>query len=164
MGVREGVLGGVTSLVTEARRSKQVLVIRKDLNMRKGKIAAQAAHAAMKFIIDRLKSSYSTAIFPANPETGTPTKIQRTGSFQWMSETALADWLEESFTKIAVSVNSEAELLEIYEKAKAANLIVSLIQDSGRTEFGGVPTYTAVSVGPAWEDEVDPITGHLPLL
>lgn len=32
---------------------KQVLVIRKDLNMRKGKMVAQGAHSAMKVVFDQ---------------------------------------------------------------------------------------------------------------
>ena len=33
-------------------QTKQVIVIRKDLNMRKGKMIAQGAHASMKVILD----------------------------------------------------------------------------------------------------------------
>ena len=43
-------------------------------------------------------------------------------------------------------------------------LITALIQDAGLTEFGGVPTYTALAVGPDRADRVDAITGTLPLL
>ena len=61
-------------------------------------------------------------------------------------------------------VNSEAELLALHEKAKAAGLITALIQDAGLTEFGGVLTYTALAVGPDRADRVDAVTGTLPLL
>jgi len=37
---------------------KQVIVVRKDLNMRKGKIAAQASHASLKVFFDRMKSFF----------------------------------------------------------------------------------------------------------
>lgn len=33
--------------------AKQVIVMRKDLGMRKGKMIAQGAHAAMKALLDR---------------------------------------------------------------------------------------------------------------
>jgi hypothetical protein len=36
---------------------KQVIVVRRDLNMRKGKLAAQVAHASMKFLIDNDESN-----------------------------------------------------------------------------------------------------------
>lgn len=132
------------------------MVIRKDLNMRKGKIAAQAAHASMKWIIDSIKDSKNQVL--SLPE-GT-----HAGVLIWTEGTAVADWLEGSFTKITVAVNSEAELLAVYETAKAEGIIASLIQDEGRTEFGGVPTHTAVAIGPDWSEKIDPITGHLALL
>jgi PTH2 family peptidyl-tRNA hydrolase len=73
-------------------------------------------------------------------------------------------WLLGRFTKICVSVNSEDELLAIHEKSLAAGVLTSLILDSGVTEFGGVPTNTAVAVGPDHASKVDAITGELPLL
>jgi PTH2 family peptidyl-tRNA hydrolase len=73
-------------------------------------------------------------------------------------------WLADKFTKIVVRVESEQELFDIYNKAQAAKLIVSLIQDAGLTEFGGVPTYTCIAIGPAKDEELGPITGHLKLL
>lgn len=127
--------------------TKQVIVIRKDLNMRKGKIVAQGCHASMKAVIDRggIKHPESDKlIIDMTPE--------------------MKEWLLGTFTKVCVSVNSEEELLSIYEQAKTAGLVCSIIQDSGLTEFGGVPTYTAVAVGPALKEDVDKITGELKLL
>ena len=73
-------------------------------------------------------------------------------------------WLSGRFTKVVVRVDSEAELLEVYQKAKDAGLPCSLIQDSGATEFHGVPTYTAVAIGPDEAEKIDAITGQLKLL
>jgi peptidyl-tRNA hydrolase, PTH2 family len=123
---------------------KQVIVLRKDLNMRKGKMVSQGAHAAMRAIL---------------------AEAQRDGDFLKIPLDARNEpWLLGRFKKICVSVNSEAELLELHAKALAAGLISALIQDAGLTEFGGVPTYTALAVGPDAEDKVDLITKHLPLL
>lgn len=127
--------------------TKQVIVIRKDLNMRKGKMVAQGAHASMKVFFDRLSG------FIVNGE------CKITGITD-----AMANWMEGSFTKVCVYVTSEAELLAIYEKSKSAGIVSALIQDAGRTEFGGVPTYTAVAIGPDELVKVDAITGKLPLL
>ena len=74
------------------------------------------------------------------------------------------EWLEGSFTKICVSVNSEQELLDIYNKALENNINVKLIQDNGLTEFGGVKTYTCLALGPDYPEVLDPLTKHLPLL
>ena len=128
-------------------KTKQVIVLRKDLNMRKGKMIAQGAHASMKAVFDTggIKHPESDVlIVPYPPE--------------------LRSWFLDKFTKIAVSVNSEEELLDIYNQAKEAGMLCSLILDAGLTEFDGEPTYTAVAVGPAEASEVDKITGELKLL
>ena len=123
---------------------KQTIVLRKDLNMRKGKMIAQGAHASMRAVLKLGHKEGDVFVIPLD---------QR-----------LAPWLLGRFKKICVSVNSEADLLALHEKAKAAGLITSLIQDAGLTEFDGVPTYTAIAVGPDRADRVDAITGELPLL
>ena len=123
---------------------KQVIVIRKDLNMRKGKMVAQGAHASMAAILNLARREGNDLIIPLDAR--------------------IEPWLTGRFTKICVSVNSEAELLAIHEKASASGLVASLIRDAGLTEFGGIPTHTAVAVGPDAAAKVDLITAHLPLL
>jgi PTH2 family peptidyl-tRNA hydrolase len=123
---------------------KQTIVLRKDLNMRKGKMIAQGAHASMRAILQLGRHDGADFVIPLDDR--------------------LAPWLLGRFKKIVVSVNSETELLALHEKAKSLGLITSLIQDAGLTEFGGVPTYTAVAVGPDREDRVDQVTGSLQLL
>lgn len=123
---------------------KQTIVLRKDLNMRKGKMVAQGAHASMR------------AILQLGHREG--------GNFVVPLDERLEPWLLGRFKKICVSVNSEAELLQLHQQARSAGLITALIQDAGLTEFGGVPTYTALAVGPDTEDRVDLVTGSLPLL
>ena len=61
-------------------------------------------------------------------------------------------------------MDSEEELLKIYEKAKKAKLPCSLITDSGKTEFNGVPTNTVVVIGPDKSTKIDKITKKLKLL
>jgi PTH2 family peptidyl-tRNA hydrolase len=79
-------------------------------------------------------------------------------------DSELDQYLRGRFKKIAVSVNSEEELLEIYQKALDKGLPVKLIKDAGLTEFGGVPTLTCLAIGPENEEKIDEVTGHLPLL
>lgn len=159
---------------------KQVLVVRRDLNMRKGKIAAQAAHASMKVILDLMKTMNVTLSEPEPcgsipvrqelvllsdpPVPVTEGRRYQTRLLNYELGSPLDQWLNGSFTKICVSVNSEAELDAIYEAADDAGLPCSLIIDEGRTEFQGKATKTAVAVGPAFADQIDPITGHLPPL
>lgn len=116
---------------------KQVIVLRKDLKMRRGKEMSQACHASLGAILHDGKLKTNDAV---------------------------KAWLAGPFTKVVVGVNSEEELLEIYNKAREAGMNCSLIRDAGRTEFNGVPTLTACAVGPDVIEEVDEITGQLTLL
>ena len=40
---------------------------------------------------------------------------------------------------------------------------IALITDAGMTEFHGVPTHTCLAIEPAFPQDIDPITGELPL-
>ncbi|HEX4422054.1 MAG TPA: aminoacyl-tRNA hydrolase [Kofleriaceae bacterium] len=128
------------------RPAKQVIVMRKDLHMRKGKMIAQGAHASLKVVLDAGRPDPDTAAFTI------------------ALDPAMAAWLGGRFTKVCVSVDSEAALDAIVARARAAGVPCALIVDSGATEFHGVPTKTCCAVGPAWVDAVDAITGGLPLL
>jgi PTH2 family peptidyl-tRNA hydrolase len=112
---------------------KQVLVLRHDLNMRKGKMVSQGAHAA----IGALKDAPAPYV---------------------------QQWEDEGCTKICVSVLDESALLELSAAVSMAGLPAYLVQDAGRTEFLGEATYTALGIGPAPAEEIDKLTGNLPLL
>jgi PTH2 family peptidyl-tRNA hydrolase len=129
---------------------KQVIVVRKDLNMRKGKLAAQVAHASMAAVFGRQTAQIS--------QSGDQATIAWT-----LDEKQLA-WFQDLSTKIVVGVADEAGLLALYQQARDAGLPCSLIQDRGFTEFGGVATYTTVGIGPADQAQINAITGALPLM
>jgi peptidyl-tRNA hydrolase, PTH2 family len=133
--------------VSERRPTKQVIVIRRDLRMRRGKEIAQGAHAATAWLAGRLLQGMSP--------NGTADHVALSP--------AERSWLETSVRKVTVKVNSEAELMAVYQKALAAGLVVHLVTDRGLTEFGGVPTRTCLAVGPDYDDLVDPVTGDLEL-
>ena len=151
---------------------KQVIVMRKKFpdgkggtfQLRRGKQIAQGAHASMKVLLDMMDISIRV-----NYETPPPTSyiskiVVRKLTTGESSIDAIERWLSGSFTKICVSVTSEEELDLIYLKAKDAGLPCSLIIDSGFTEFHGEPTKTCCAIGPASSEEIDKITGELPLL
>lgn len=123
---------------------KQVIVMRHDLKMRRGKQIAQGAHASMAFLSSRLKVS----------------GVLSMGDF---NEAAKA-WLSGGFAKICCRVESEDELLAIRDQASQQGLEVHLITDSGKTEFHGVPTNTCLAIGPDEASKIDAITGALKLL
>jgi PTH2 family peptidyl-tRNA hydrolase len=118
---------------------KQVIIIRKDLKMRRGKEIAQGSHASMAFLSNMFLQSLNSKNFKL------PNNVK--------------EWLEGSFTKVCLQVDSEENLLKIFNKAKQKGLIAEIIKDSGLTEFNGIPTITAIAIGPNLNSQIDEITG-----
>lgn len=147
---------------------KQVIVLRTDLNMRKGKMVAQGSHACMKVFFDRIVMGHTTGYnFSQNADDINNPFIAR-DRFKDAALVPLTkdmkEWVEGAFTKACVGCGSEEELLALRDAAEAAGLPCAAIQDNGVTEFHGVKTWTALAVGPARAGDVDKITGHLKLL
>jgi PTH2 family peptidyl-tRNA hydrolase len=145
--------------MNQENKLKQILIIRKDLHMRMGKISAQCCHASneiiwknleelelFKTISKKIPSSVASKVFSTNIE-----KLH-----EWLSN--------DKNTKICVYVNSEQELLEIYNKAKEQDILCSLITDSGLTEFNGIPTITCCALGPDYSEILNLLTSHLKLM
>ena len=116
-------------------RYKQVIAMRTDLKMSRGKIAAQAGHAAVS-AAEEARKKHS----------------------DWYKA-----WIAEGQCKIAVKAESEQELLELEKKAKKSKLPTALIIDRGLTELPP-ETITCLGIGPALSAQIDAITGKLPLL
>jgi PTH2 family peptidyl-tRNA hydrolase len=114
---------------------KQVIVFRSDLKLGKGKIAAQAGHAAVSAAEEARKRHRA-----------------------WWEA-----WLFEGQRKIAVKVKSEKELLELEEQAKDLALPNALIVDHGLTQVPE-GTVTCLGIGPAPAEEIDRLTAKLRLL
>ena len=126
---------------------KQWIVIRRDLKMRRGKEIAQGSHSSMAFMVTRL----------LDKELGGHISVADD-----FSEEELA-WMQGLFTKITLQVDSEEELKNIHDAAVAAGLTCYMIIDSGKTEFNGVPTPTALAIGPHRTSKVTSVVGHLKL-
>ncbi|XXG97673.1 hypothetical protein Hte_003980 [Hypoxylon texense] len=122
---------------------KLVLVVRTDLGMTKGKIAAQCSHATL--------ACYKTLARAAarNPTSPAARLLQR--------------WERRGQAKIAVQVKSEAELLDLMGKARSLGITAEVIQDAGRTQIDP-GSLTVLGVGPAPKSLVDRVTGGLKLL
>lgn len=123
-----------TTVMGESGKFKMILVVRTDLKMGKGKVAAQCSHAAV--------SAYKQ-VWLRNPE-------------------LLKQWEYYGQPKVVVKVPDEDSLLELLCHAKEVGLPVSLIQDAGRTQIAP-GSRTVLGVGPGPIDLVDRITGHLKL-
>lgn len=114
---------------------KQAIVVRVDLKMGKGKVAAQVAHASL----------------------GAAEKTM-SGRGNWYDE-----WKAEGQAKVVLKVGSEGELNELFRKAKSSGLPCVLVEDRGLTQVEP-GTVTCLGVGPAPDEKVDSITGRLKLL
>jgi len=136
-------------------KTKQVILIRKDLKMRRGKEIAQGAHASMAVLTNNLIGyPFSWLKMPF---------YLIKFLYLFFTHKPLRIWLTGRFTKICVIVESENDLKSYYEEAKKNKVLCSLIQDAGLTEFGGVPTYTTAAIGPDESNKIDSITKNLKL-
>jgi len=114
---------------------KQVIVVRTDLKMSKGKLATQVAHAAVTCVLKALKTNK-----------------------KWVDE-----WVKQGQKKVVLRVEDLNELLKIYNTARTKKLPVAIIADAGRT--GLEPgTITCIGIGPAPSKIIDDITSRLKLL
>lgn len=121
---------------------KQVIVIRRDLKMRRGKEIAQGAHAAMMWLSERLRRFVYAAPHLSKEE---------------------MEWMAGTFTKVTLQVDSEEALLDVFNRARDKGLTAYLVTDSGKTEFDGVPTKTCCAIGPHEAEKIDEITKDLKL-
>ncbi|MBK1812803.1 aminoacyl-tRNA hydrolase [Clostridium sp. YIM B02505] len=141
------------------RRTKQVIVMRKDLQMTKGKMIAQGSHASLGMILEMMEVSNII-----NEEGNTSKAGAYSLNLKVEDNSAIDNWFKEGFKKVCVYVNSEDELIDIYNKAEEKGLPVLMIEDAGVTMFKGVPTKTCLAIGPAWDKDIDEVTGDLKLL
>ena len=136
-------------MVENSEDVKQVVLLRKDLGMKKGKLVAQGGHGSLGALLDSAKMEVNEA----------EDKLTLT-----ITNKDVIAWLLGRFTKVALGVDTVEELVALYEKAKSLGVPCSLIQDAGFTVFHGVPTLTCVGLGPAKREVLDSITKHLKLL
>jgi len=139
-------------------KSKQMIVMRRDLRMRKGKIAAQAGHACVEATLMALAREGRLDQVRVNPQQswvylddeGTPS-------------TPLSRWFDAGVAKVCVYVDGEDALLDLAIRGREKGFAVALVRDAGFTEFHGEPTYTCLAFEPLAPEQIDPLTGDLPL-
>ena len=124
-----------TDVTPRLFKYKQVIAVRTDLDMSRGKIAVQVAHGALC----------------------AAERARVTRQDVWKS------WINEGQKKVAVKVASVNELLDLERLAIVHRLPNALIRDAGMTELPP-GTITVVGIGPALSEEIDRVTGSLKLL
>ncbi|KAF1523279.1 Peptidyl-tRNA hydrolase 2, mitochondrial, partial [Eudyptula minor] len=127
-------LGSEANVMGESGEFKMVLIVRNDLKMGKGKVAAQCSHAAV--------SAYKQ-VQRRNPE-------------------LLKRWEYCGQPKVVLRAPDEETLIQLLADAKHLGLTVSLIQDAGRTQIAP-GSQTVLGIGPGPADVVDKVSGHLKL-
>ncbi|QLQ79201.1 hypothetical protein HG537_0B05480 [Torulaspora globosa] len=119
---------------------RMALVIRQDLGMQKGKIAAQCCHAAL--------SCFRMIGCDPNRESYNPQLVQR--------------WLRCGQAKITLKCPDKETMDELYAKAISLGVNACVIHDAGRTQIAA-GSATVLGVGPAPKAVLDQITGELKL-
>ena len=114
---------------------KQVIIVRRDVNMGTGKIAAQVAHAAVMGA-EKVKVARS----------------------KWFNS-----WFASGQAKVVVKVKNIEELMDVRTRAEQLNLPVVQVQDSGLTQIPS-GTITCIGIGPAPSALIDKVTIELKLL
>ena len=128
--------GELKSFANDTDEVKLMLVVRTDLGMTKGKIAAQAGHATL--------ACYKALVADVR------------------LKTLLRRWERGGQAKVAVQVKSEEELDELQARAMSLGLCARVIRDAGRTQIASGSKTVLGVVGP--KGVVDNVTGGLKLL
>eukprot|EP00742_Colponemidia_sp_Colp-10_P001165 GILJ01001256.1.p1 GENE.GILJ01001256.1~~GILJ01001256.1.p1 ORF type:complete len:196 (+),score=21.03 GILJ01001256.1:2-589(+) len=119
----------------DSPRLKMVFLVRQDLGMGTGKVAAQVGHATL--------GTYKLAMT--------------------MNPLAVHQWEADGGPKIVLRVKDQTELLDLVEKARGLSIPVCTIRDAGHTQVEP-GSLTVCGIGPAPEDQLNAVTGHLKLL
>lgn len=114
---------------------KLVILVRKDVDMTKGKIAAQVAHAAVNCAL---------ALKKKDPK-------------------AMDRWMNVGQTKVVLRVDTKDQLFEFKAIADSQKIVNSIICDAGRTQVEP-GTFTCLGLGPEKASVLDKITGDLKML
>lgn len=132
---------------------KQVIVVRRDLEMPAGKLAAQVAHASMAPVLNLGRWHDDTCF-------GKQFLIEVGDNDQKMQDVHY--WMTHAFAKVVLEVYSEAEMEALWAAVSATTLPQAKIVDHGRTTFKQ-ETLTCVGIGPGNRPAIDELTGHLKL-
>ena len=120
--------------VISSMELKQVIIVRTDLNMGRGKIAAQCSHAAIQAMFKTEEK------FPEYVDA----------------------WLEQGMPKVVLKINSFKEMVTLFQKMKKT-LPCAVISDAGKTQIKA-GTKTCFGCGPVLASEVNPFIKEMKLL
>jgi peptidyl-tRNA hydrolase, PTH2 family len=114
---------------------KQAIIVRSDIEMSKGKTAAQVAHASLMSYFQAARADKAVA----------------------------KEWLNTGEKKIVLKVLDEESLTKLYKAFEFKKVPCALISDAGLTQLPP-ETKTALGIGPWRASEIDQFTKGLKLL
>lgn len=132
---------------------KQSIIVRADLNMPKGKMAAQVAHASMGAV---LTYAYDFNINPVMP-------TYDRYLYKMVVPEPVFRWLSGDFAKIVLKCQTLDDLLRLKKEAEAQGVPYKLITDNGTTVFDK-PTITCIAIGPWHSEVIDSMTKEFKLM
>lgn len=157
----DGMTFGDLSKLIEAQskvpddKLKMWILVRKDLNMRKGKMIAQSGHGVLEGLFGDVMNSLATAL-DQNPDAEHVTaKLEM--------QATIIKWWTTGQTKITIGAKSEQDLFDTQKAVNDRGIRAIIIQDNGLTEFKG-KTYTVCVLGPCRPSQVKDITDKFDLL
>ena len=143
--------------------TKQVIVVNKGLNMSKGKMAAQVAHASEAFLLKQFLTGVGEKDYRFDTTSGDIVEYV----LQIPVNADTYRWIVSSYTKVICEVKNEAELQKVVNKAIKAGMIEDRdffkIIDNGYTEFNNQKTWTCIGFKPMKSDDIDKVTKRLRL-
>ena len=118
---------------------KMVFLVRQDLKMKAGKIAAQVAHAAIGLYDDILEGE------------------------NIYQKSALNNWFNYGQKKVVLKIPDLDKMLEVVKNCKKLKLQYCIISDAGHTQIpqGSI---TVLGIGPDIGDKINSITGTFKLM
>jgi len=122
----------VNKVIQNKKGLKQVILVRDDLKLPKGKMAAQAAHASVESVFETFNTD----------------------------KKKLKAWKDSGMKKIVLKVKDQKELLQMCQEAQDKGMVAITITDAGHTVVKP-GTMTCGCIGPDAEGQIDKITGNL---
>ena len=112
-----------------------VLVTRGDLDLSRGKLAAQCGHAVAECVLKAKREE--------------PRMLKR--------------YMKEGARKVVCAAPNLEALRRLFGDARVCGLVYYMVTDAGHTEIPA-GTVTVLGIGPGPRSEIDPLTSSLPLV
>lgn len=143
---------------------KQIIIVRRDLNMSPGKLAAQVSHASMAFLTNKLRNAQKYMRVNSQTEI----VINDVVIESWVYN----NWIDDAFTKVVLDAKNKGRLEWAIRKAEELGMKEGedffLIRDNCLTELEPEDddgrTLTCIGFKPMYQHEIGPISKKFQLL